>query len=719
MRLQIKLAGWSLLTCALLAVAAMAVAGPGLSAAEAMKATSVSTRIESVVHRLQTSKSNSFTLIEYAVPTKDAVPHILAIDSGDRVWFSESGGGFAKNFIDSAAQSKIGRLDQAGSVSEWVLPGEGTSPMGILFDNAGNLWITERLANRLTKMSASGETRSYPLPTPDAWPTGIAMDQQGRIWFTETKGDKIGYLDPASDRLEEFQIPARRTMSTGIAVDRKGIVWVAERDVDMIGRFDPASRTFTQFATPTRNAKPCGLLVDNDGQVWFSERNGGKIARISPEGQILEFPMPDRFSGPFLMVADKKNQLWFSEIFSSRIGRFDPATGAVEYYPLPSHDAHPAGLALDSKGNVWFAEQSVDKIGVIVRTDLSYIGTEQPKAKPVKANAAPGAHTIDEFEIPTPQSIPGIVGVGADDVVWFTEMGGGFVGPGFPPGAPGSSVGYIKDDVVHELPMPTRESGPTSLAKDPCSSDIWITLRAANRIARIRDFQVTEYEIPVPDSLPVGITVDRNHNVWVALSNANKIGRRTPEGHWKFLDVPEPDAQPRTIFADSQNQIWFAEKTGNHVGWVDQEQWRLERWKIPTRLAWPLSLEEDDKGNLWFAEMRGDKIAMLDRQTKAISEYPLPIKSAPFKIVFDQKNSAFWVSTVFADSILRFDYATRQMVQAYRVPSEGAWVGGLDKDAQDCIWFSEQFANKVGRLCIEGIAKRPVKVQTTQSLPSQ
>jgi hypothetical protein len=31
-------------------------------------------------------------------------------------------------------------------------------------------------------------------------------------------------------------------------------------------------------------------------------------------------------------------------------------------------------------------------------------------------------------------------------------------------------------------------------------------------------------------------------------------------------------------------------------------------------------------------------------------------------------------------------------------------VGGLDRDSQGCIWFSEQFANKIGRLCIEGIS---------------
>jgi streptogramin lyase len=673
------------------------------------------TKIESATYQLKSSRAQQFTLVEYALPGKDLVPHIIAIDRKDQVWFSESGGGFAKNFIDSAAQSKIGRLDQSGSISEWTMPGQGTSPMGIIFDSDGTLWITERLANRITRMTTAGDTKFYPLPTPNAWPTGIALDGAGRIWFTETKADKIGVLDPQTEQISEFGIPAQQTNSTGIAVDQQGYVWVAERDVDLIGRFDPSRKAFTQFATPTKNAKPCGILVDHRGRVWFSERNGGKLATISSIGTIEEYALPDRFSGPFLMVADSRDDIWFSEIFSGRIGRFTPTDGNVEYYSIPTVASHPAGLALDSKGNIWFAEQSADKIGVIVRKDLSYIGGGTPKVESaITREAKP--HAFTEFDIPTPQSIPGIVAVDSSDVVWFTQMGGGFVGPGFPPGAPGSNIGYIENGSLHELPMKTRESGPTSLAKDPCSSDVWTTLRAANKIARIRNFEVTEYDIPVPDSLPVGIAVDLNHNVWVALSNANKIGRRTPEGQWKFLDIPAEDAQPRTIFVDKKNEVWFAEKTGNHIGWVDQTQWKLERWTIPTRLAWPLSLEEDDKGNLWFAEMRGDKIAMLDRDTKVITEYSLPVKSAPFKIIFDQEQNAFWISTVFANAILRFDYSTKKIDGVYRVPSEGSWVGGLDKDKMGCIWFSEQFANKMARLCIEGVAKAPIDSTDAHSI---
>jgi len=59
----------------------------------------------------------------------------------------------------------------------------------------------------------------------------------------------------------------------------------------------------------------------------------------------------------------------------------------------------------------------------------------------------------------------------------------------------------------------------------------WVTLRAANKIARIRNFQATEYAIPVKDSFAVGIAVDYDHNVWVALSDAGKIARMTPAGN--------------------------------------------------------------------------------------------------------------------------------------------------------------------------------------------
>ncbi|MGH9349890.1 MAG: virginiamycin B lyase family protein [Vicinamibacterales bacterium] len=658
------------------------------------------TRVTAKPRNDKSSDGRPFTAFEYDVPTPRAVPHIIAIDSEDHVWFSESGGRFARNFIDAPAQSRIGRLDQGGTISEWSLDAGGSSPMGVAFDRAKNLWIAERLGNRITRLAPNGAVTRFAVPTPNAWPTGLAIDSKGRPWFTETEGNKVGYVDPVAGVVHEFPLPVASAKPTGIAVDQSDRIWIAERDGNAITRFDPDSARFVRHPVPTPDAKPCGVVVDAANNVWFSERNAGKLGTIATNGAISEYSVGDRFSGPFILAVDRRGDIWFSELFADKVGRFDRESGAVSHYPVQGPDAYVAGIAVDSKGNVWFAAQGTNRIGVIVRTDLGYLSDARTPGSPSVSARHMGEFRIDEFNVPTANALPGIVAVDGDDRVWFTEMGGGWVGPGFPPGSPGSRIGYVERGRVYELPLPSPESGPTSIARDPCGPDLWFSLRAANKIARLRDMTLTEYDIPVPNGYPIGIAVDFDHNVWVALSEANQIGRRTPSGQWRFLSLPTPDAQPRTVYVDRQNRVWFAEKTGNHLGLVDKTNWSVRQWLIPTKMAWPLSLVDDDAGRLWFAEMRSDKLGVFEPATGRITEYDLPVQSAPFKLVYDRVRQAIWISTVFYNAILRFDLPSRQVTAVYRIPAEGAWIGGLDMDSKSCLWFTEQFANRIGRLCV-------------------
>ena len=213
------------------------------------------------------SLGQKFTVSTYDVPTTDAVPHILAVDLEDHVWFSESGGRFAGKFLDVPPQSKIGRVESNGAITEWLLPGDGTSPMGVLFDRDGHLWIAERLANRITRMSRDGTVTHFPVPTPESWPTGLAFDSQGGVWFTETKGNRIGRVDPSTERVEEFPFTPEGMSATGIAIDSHDRVWAAGRDANLIAEWNPLSREFQYFPLSTPNAKPCGIVVDARDRV--------------------------------------------------------------------------------------------------------------------------------------------------------------------------------------------------------------------------------------------------------------------------------------------------------------------------------------------------------------------------------------------------------------------------------------------------------------------
>jgi virginiamycin B lyase len=647
------------------------------------------------------SAGQKYTVVTYAVPTADAVPHIIAIDGNDHVWFSESGGRFAGKFLDVPAQSKIGRIDGNGSITEWTFPEEGTSPMGLIFDPRGELWIAERLANRITRMSPDGTVRHFAIPTPNAWPTGIALDSKGGVWFTETKGNRIGRVDPASGKVEEFAFAPEGMSATGIAIDADDRVWAAGRDANIIAKFDPATAKFDYFTLPTPNAKPCGITVDAQNRVWFTQRNAGKLATINKDGTILEFALKERTSGPFLPVVDRQGNIWFSQLWSNKIAKFDPRKREFEEFEVADTLNHVAGIAIDSRGNIWFASQTTNKVGVISRQNLAYFAPEQAPAAPQRlAVYDTDRYGFTSFEVPTRQSIPGIVEVDPADTVWFTQMGGGFVGPGFPPGPPGSKIGFIRDGKIGELATPTPESGPTSMAVDAKNGDVWATLRSANKIALIRNDKVTEFDLPVADTFPVGITVDHEHNVWVALSTVGALARRTPSGDWRVLNLPDRKGNPRTIYADRQGRIWYTEKDGNRLGLVDQTAWTVREWKIPTRVAWPLSLAEDDAGNVWFAQMRADKLARFDLATEQFDEYRLPAHSAPFKILFDGVKRIFWISTVFGNSVLRFDIDSARVTAAYRVPNEGVWLGGIARTRDGCLWVTEQFGNRVDRLCL-------------------
>ncbi|WP_050419499.1 virginiamycin B lyase family protein [Bradyrhizobium tropiciagri] len=670
--------------------------------------TSRTTSVNFASHIGLSSLGQKFTVSTYDVPTADAVPHILAIDSEDHVWFSESGGRFAGKFLDVPPQSKIGRIESNGAITEWSLPGEETSPMGVLFDRKGYLWIAERLGNRITRMSYDGAVTYFPVPTQGSWPTGLAFDSQGGVWFTETKGNRIGRVDPSTGQIEEFPFKPEGMSATGIAIDSRDRVWVAGRDANIIAEWDPQSREFQYFPLSTPNAKPCGIVVDARDRVWFTQRNAGKLATISVDGHIQEFALKEMKTGPFLPVVDRQGNIWFSQIWSNKVAKFNPEAREFEEFQVADDINHVAGLAIDSRGNVWFASQTGNKVGTIARQNLTYFGADDKT--PVEERLA--VNDSDKFdfrslEVPTKQSVPGIVEVAPDDTIWFTQMGGGFVVPGFPPGPPGQKIGYIRDGAIAELATPTPESGPTSMAIDSKNGDVWVTLRSANKIALVRNYTVTEFDLPVANTLPVGITVDGEHNVWVALSTIGAVARRTPDGEWRVLNLPHRDGNPRTIYADRSDTIWYTEKDGNRLGVVNQSDWTVREWTIPTRVAWPLSLSEDDAGNIWFAEMRADKLARFDRKLEKIEEFKLPAHSAPFKILFDQSKQLFWISTVFGNSVLRFDIGRQKATAAFRVPHEGVWLGGIARMSNGCFWVTEQFGNRVDQLCIpENYTKR-------------
>ncbi|MGX7002509.1 Vgb family protein [Caballeronia sp. KNU42] len=194
-----------------------------------------------------------------------------------------------------AASGAIGRITPTGIVTEFPLLRDGSAARFITAGPDGNMWFTEvatgetGIDNGMTGavgvITMSGVIQEFLLPTVFADPRAIAWGPDGNLWFTERAANKIGFIDPATKQITEFPITRSNASPEGITWGPDGNIWFTERNANRIGRFDVASENITELLVPTNGASPLAITLGPDRNLWFTEQNAGKIGKIS-------FPLP-------------------------------------------------------------------------------------------------------------------------------------------------------------------------------------------------------------------------------------------------------------------------------------------------------------------------------------------------------------------------------------------------------------------------------------------
>ena len=314
------------------------------------------------------------------------------------VWIGDSS--TTGNLIEG---NYIGTNAASYATAEFAIPTLNTGDNKITIGPDGNLWFTERSANKIGRITPSGVFTEFTIPTPNSAPEGITTGPDGDIWFTEHDGGKIGRITPGGV-ITEFTSGISIIAPFEIVAGADGNLWFTDETANKIGRIT-TSGVVTEFTVPTPTSSPGGIAIGPDGNVWFVEYNGDKIGRITPSGSITEFAIPTSGAGGLGIVAGSDGNLWFTENNTNKIGRITTG-GLVTEFTLPTPGSGPYGIVAGPDGNLWFAEAGGNKIGLI-----STSGT-----------------VISEITIPTGSSEPGGIAVGPQGTIWFTEIGGSKIG---------------------------------------------------------------------------------------------------------------------------------------------------------------------------------------------------------------------------------------------------------------------------------------------------
>ena len=205
------------------------------------------------------------------------------------------------------------------------MPEELASPVGIVVDDSGNLWITDHGTSMFYKLDAStGNITKF-----------VTSKASPRIFGIGDGGGRGNSSNSNSGlNINDNDTPAGAyTLPYWIQKSGDGSLWFNEHTGNKIARFDPANNTLIEYWIPTQNKlfgmcqnnndndnaasksnnQKCGIAnalqfsvgqnKDDSNQVWFTEWSENKIGKVHVQKQL-----PFQISTPMKQVAVKRGE---------------------------------------------------------------------------------------------------------------------------------------------------------------------------------------------------------------------------------------------------------------------------------------------------------------------------------------------------------------------------------------------------------------------------
>ncbi len=135
------------------------------------------------------------------------------------------------------------------TISEFTVPSPRSVPFHITTGADGNLWFTERDANKIGRMTPSGVFSEFQIPTPNSAPTGITLGPDDDVWFTKSTGNRIGRID-TNGVITEYVICGMGAAPARTAHGPDGAIWFTSQGANAIGRITRWAPTASSWSPP-------------------------------------------------------------------------------------------------------------------------------------------------------------------------------------------------------------------------------------------------------------------------------------------------------------------------------------------------------------------------------------------------------------------------------------------------------------------------------------
>jgi streptogramin lyase len=262
---------------------------------------------------------------------------------------------------------------------------------------------------------------------------------------------------------------------------------------------------------------------------------------------------------------------------------------------------------------------------------------------------------------------------------------------------------------------------------------LWFAMPMANSIGMFNPGTKTfqQWAVPTASAGPWDVAVDHTGMIWFTEHYGNQLGRFDPVAQtFKEVATPASTSQPYGIVVDASNNIWFTENNssvaliGEYTSAGKLQEYKI-RTSVPSGLT-PHLITVDPNGNIWWTEgwvgMLGElKVGLaVPGTTNGVTEYA-------YQKICSTCNSHTSGISVDRHGLIWFDDSGQGIFGSFADSGSGTFTtysvlaanahphDGLNVDAQNRIWFDEEFANKLGKAVQNNF---PTPTNTVASSPT-